>query len=178
MVEFSVFDLWLPIVVAGLAVHFASTLAWMVLPHHRPEWKSLENPRELAEWLKAHGVAPGQYLFPNQGQESGGEFPLYGTLRVWNRPVNMGAAIGKTLAFFFAAVFTIAYLASMGLSPAAEPMLIFRFVFVAAMLTFCAARYPGSFWFQQKTLMDLLDGLVFAAITAGVFVWFWPAAAP
>ena len=42
-----VFDLTLPVLLSGLATHILSTLAWMVLPHHKPEWKVLAVQDEL-----------------------------------------------------------------------------------------------------------------------------------
>ena len=39
--ETSLISLWLPIVLSGVALFFASWAAWMLLPHHKGEWKAL-----------------------------------------------------------------------------------------------------------------------------------------
>lgn len=57
-------SLWLPIVVAGVALFFASWLAWMVLPHHKKEWIGLANEDAVLGAIRSAGVAPGQYVFP------------------------------------------------------------------------------------------------------------------
>ncbi len=171
----SVFDLWLPIVVGAVAVHIASTLAWTVLPHHVPEWRPMPDERELVALLKKHATPAGQYVFPHpKGENPDPKASCQGNLIVYDKPISMGAAIGKTLAFFFLATFVIAYLASLGLSPASTRLDVFRFVFVAGLLTHVAGRFPGAFWFKRKTLLDSIDGTVYALLTAGVFVWLWP----
>ncbi|QDU86905.1 hypothetical protein Pla175_02590 [Pirellulimonas nuda] len=179
----SVFDLWLPIVVGAAAVHIASTLAWTALPHHVPEWRPLPGEGELIAVLKKIAAPAGQYVFPHpkdphpDQQAPDPNAPCQGNLIVYDKPVSMGAAIGKTLAFFFVATFVIGYLASLGLSPASTKLDVFRFVFVAGLLTHVAARFPGAFWFKRKTLLDSIDGTVYALLTAGAFVWLWPYAA-
>ena len=44
--------LWMPIVVSGVALFFASWIAWMLLPHHKAEWKGLPNEDALLAALK------------------------------------------------------------------------------------------------------------------------------
>jgi len=177
-------DLWLPILLTGLATHIFSTLAWTVLPHHRPEWQKLPSEIEFQEWLAGRTVPPGQYVFPKaeDGDEAAGEAfreraeRCSGMLVLWNSPVKMGSAIAKTLAFFFVAAWMIGYLASMAIEPGAGFVRVFRFVSSAALLTHCAAWFPTVFWFKRKMAMDLLDGLVQAAITGFIFAVLWPSA--
>lgn len=181
----SVFDLWLPILATGIATHIASTLAWTVLPHHKPEWKKLPVEDELQDWLDAKNVPAEQYLFPHthdaeemQSDEFKNKMQnkCRGMLVLWPQPVSMGAAIGKTLAFFFVAAFMVGYLASLA-SLDGSFMDVFRFTFTAALLTHCAGIFPGVFWFRQKVGMSLLDGLAFALVTGALFALLWPASA-
>jgi len=37
----SVGALWLPILLSGAVVFVASSLVWMVLPHHKSDWAAL-----------------------------------------------------------------------------------------------------------------------------------------
>ena len=64
-VQIDAWDLWLPIVVSGVALFFASWAAWMVLPHHKGDWKGLPNEQAVMDTLKNSGVQPGQYNFPH-----------------------------------------------------------------------------------------------------------------
>lgn len=174
----SVWSLWLPMLLTGLATHVMSTLAWMVLPHHKPEWLKLEQEGELSDWLKEKGVAAGQYLFPYPEQPEGAkrEGGCQGTLILWGKPPNMGAAIGCTLAFFFVTAWVIGYLASLGLGPGAPFLDVFQFVFTAALLAHCFALFPGNFWFPRRVAMDLVDKVAYAVVTALLFAALWPAA--
>ena len=60
----SVYDLWLPILLAGLATHILSTIAWMALPHHKPEWNPLTAEDELIDLLDTKQIPADQYMFP------------------------------------------------------------------------------------------------------------------
>jgi len=136
----SVFDLWLPILLAGLAVHIASTLAWVVLPHHKPEWKRLDVEDEIQDWLDAKGVAAGQYLFPHTHSSEEMASPEFkakmegkcrGMLVLWPKPPSMGVNIGLTILFFMLTSFVIGYLASNGVAAGAEFMNVFQFTAIA-----------------------------------------------
>ena len=186
----SVLDLWLPILLAGLATHFASVAAWMVLSHHKPEWKGLDAgvggaEDGLLDLLDEKKVPPGQYLFPHYDDYKEQATPEFkqkmetrcrGMLLLWPSPPNMGKAIALTFSFFMVAALVIGYLASIAFAPGASKEEVFRLVFVAGLLCHCAGPFPGVFWFRKYFAMELLDGLAYAAITAGLFAWLWPAA--
>ena len=57
-------ELWLPIVVSAVIVFFASFLAWVVLPHHKGDWKGLPNEDALNNTIRTTSIKPGQYMFP------------------------------------------------------------------------------------------------------------------
>ncbi len=180
-----VFDLWLPIVASGLATHIWSTLAWMILPHHKPEWTKFPVEDELQDLMVSRSVPPGQYMIPHtQGgaEVASEEFQKKmnksrGMFVVWPAgPMNMGKAIGCTLLFFFFAAFVIGYLASLALAPGASFGKVMQFVTTAGLMTYCAAHFPHVFWFNRKIAMEVLDGVVMAFLTGAIFAWLWPAA--
>ena len=167
----SVFELWLPILAAGIAVHIASTIAWVALPHHKPEWPRLDSEKDPTGWLRERGVRPGQYFIDAQADDACG-----GTLVLWRQRPNMGANIGLTVSMFLWISLLIGYLASLALEPGAAPMEVFRFTFTAAFLVHVCGGVVHVIWFRRKLLMDTLDGLVYALITGGVYTLLWPAA--
>lgn len=183
--ELSVFDLWLPILLSGVATHVASTVAWTVLPHHKPEFKGLGATEDkLFDQLEADQVEPGQYLLPYcDDMKQAGE-PAFqakqrrcaGMISIYPQPVSMGAAIGKTLAFFLVAAFVVGYLTSIALPRGAAFLDVFRFVTTAGVLAHCSAKFPAVFWFPQKVAMSLADGVVYALVTGLIFALLWPAA--
>ncbi len=184
----TVFDLWLPILLAGLATHIASTIAWTVLPHHKPEWNPLPQPDEddLLDFLDDKQVAVGQYIFPYCHDQKQMASPAYqekvktrcrGMLVLWPTPPNMGKQILLTLAYFFVAAFLIGYIASIAFPPGENDKLdVFALVFTAGLLCHALSPFPAVFWFRKHFAMDVLDGVVYALVTAAVFTWLWPAA--
>ncbi|REJ82809.1 MAG: hypothetical protein DWQ34_03015 [Planctomycetota bacterium] len=180
----SVFDLWLPILAAGLATHVMSTLAWTVLPHHKPEWKKFPQEDKLLGLIDEGAVPAEQYIFPHAAdaeEMKSEEFQqkqqkCRGTLILWPSPINMGAAIGKTLAFFFIAAFCIGYVASLAVEPGATFFRVFRVVATVALLTHCFGIFPNVFWFKQKVLLDLADKVAYALATGLIFAALWPSA--
>jgi hypothetical protein len=180
--EMSVFDLWLPILLAGLASHVLSTIAWTVMPHHKPEWNRLPIESELQDLIHKNAVATNQYMFPfaaSGAEVQSEEFKqkqgkCTGMLVLWPTPLNMGKAIGFTLMFFLVSAFVMGYLASIALKPGAPFMRVFQFMTTAALLTHCAAIFPHAFWFRRKVGMELLDGVVFAIATGLIFASLWP----
>lgn len=182
----TVFDLWLPILLTGLATHIASTIAWTVMPHHEPEWNKLPEEDDLLDLLDTRGVPAGQYMFPyahDGGEMNSEEYKAKaarcrGMLIVWSDSPHMGKAIGLTLAYFMLVAFLIGYLAATAFRPGVEDKLDLAAVtFTAGVLAHVLSPFPMVFWFPRKFAMDLVDGVVYAAITAGIFTWLWPSVA-
>jgi hypothetical protein len=72
---------------------------------------------------------------------------------------------------------TAAYLAGRTLSGGEEYLTVFRVSGTAAFLGYALGNIPSSIWRGQlwgTTLKHVLDGLVYALLTAGVFGWLWP----
>lgn len=170
-----VWDLWLPILLAGLAVHIASTIAWTALPHHKPEWTPLPNEDATLKRLSELGIPAGQYMFPHHGASvEAQKLGCTGFLVKWAQPASMGQNILFTLLYFLFISFTLGYLASIVLPIGAEFKQVFRFVGTAGLLAYCGAINPHAIWFRRKVAMEYVDGVVFALIAAAVFGYFWP----
>lgn len=58
----SIGQLWLPILVSSIVVVFASSMAWMVLPHHKKDIKVFPNEKAWMEHLAKTDLAPGLYM--------------------------------------------------------------------------------------------------------------------
>lgn len=73
--------------------------------------------------------------------------------------------------------FFAAYLASRTLDPGADYLAVFRVVGTTAFLAYSMAHMSDSIWKGQKwstTIKHMIDGLVYALLTAGCFGWLWP----
>mgnify|MGYP003598097010 CR=1 FL=1 len=49
--------LWLPIVASAAAVWIASCLAWMVVGHHKKDWKAIPSEADFIQTVKRMGIA-------------------------------------------------------------------------------------------------------------------------
>ncbi|QDU59129.1 hypothetical protein [Aeoliella mucimassa] len=178
-------DLWLPIVLTGVATHIASTIAWTALKHHDPEWNKLPVEDDLLDFVDAKQVSPQQYLFPycDDMKEMGTpEFKeklrtrCTGMLVLWKRPPHMGKAIASTLTYFLVVAILTGYVASIAFAPGASRIDVFRLVFTVGVLCHAFSPLPFVFWFPRKYVLEMVDGVVYALVTAGIFAGLWPGA--
>ena len=188
--------LWLPIVVSAAAVWIASALAWMLIGHHKGDWKEVPNEAEFIATIKRMGIAPGSYGFPefrrlegmskDEKQAKWDEMqksPI-GLLRVWGT-ISMGRSMLLTFVVFLVVSVLIGYLGWSALphgtaSDGARPEFAktMQVLGTAGILAYCFAGLPNDIWFQRslrEIVTSLIDGVVFGLITGAVFAWLWPA---
>lgn len=176
-------DLWLPILVSGAIVWFASFLMHVVLPHHKGEWKGLPNEEAVIAAIK--GVTPGQYTFPYCSDMSKMKDPAFmekmknnpnGTITVWAGQVNMGRNLLLSLITYLVIGVFVAYVAWHAMKgEQVEYMDVFRMTGAAAFMAHGLGMLTHMIWFQVKGFWTYgFDNLVFALLTAGVFGWLWP----
>jgi hypothetical protein len=181
--------LWLPILVSGVGVWFASAIAWMAIGHHKKDRDPIANEQEFMDTITRMNIRPGNYGFPDFCQHD--KLPrkermealkvLYdkhpqGLLRVW-APMNMGTNMLLTFLFYLVTSTVIAYLGWAALPAGAAFSKVFQVLGTAGILAYCFASFPGDLWFQKKRramLMDLVDGVIFGLITGAIFAWLWP----
>ena len=61
--------------------------------------------------------------------------------------------------------------------PGADYLDVFRVVGVAGFLAYAAGQVPAAIWMGKPwsvTWKEVLDGLIYGLVTAGVFGWLWP----
>ena len=129
------YALWLPILVCGVALFFASFIAWAVSPHHKPDWRRVPDTEGLQRFVREHGVAPGQYIFPYMDDPSKLKDPEFkarfeagplGTLTVWPSAPNMPRNMALTVLYFLCVSFLLAYLCAVTLDPGATFAKVFQ----------------------------------------------------
>jgi hypothetical protein len=183
--ETALSSLWLPIVLSGVALFFASFVAWTKLPHHKKDWIGLPNEDAIMRQIKGDNLPAGQYCFPYAATPEAMKGDAYkskmeagprGTLTLWKAPPNMGANMACTVVFFLIANAVIAYLAGMVLKPGTDPWFVFRFVGTAGVLTYGTANILNGIWFGRKMVGDIVDGIAYGLITGAIFAWLWPGA--
>ena len=187
--DVSVADLWLPIVLSAVGVFVAAFLAHMVIPHHKGDWQKLPNEDGFLETVRSGSIAAGQYMFPfcdmadfkdaekKQRYEAG----PHGVVVVWPGAPNMVKNLALTFIFYLVVGFCVAYVGTLAFrgDPSLEYMQVFRVTGAVAILSYCLGAIPGTIWFGhswRSQIMYIIDGVVYALITAGFFGWLWPMA--
>jgi hypothetical protein len=91
-------------------------------------------------------------------------------------------AMGTSLLLWFlysvlVSVFA-AYIAGRARGPGAHYLEVFRFAGASAFMGYSLALLQQSIWYKKawsSTIKSVVDGLVYALLTAGTFGWLWPA---
>lgn len=183
--------LWLPILLSAAAVWIVSALVWTALPHHKQDFIGLPAGGEdgFMDYLRNSGIKPGNYAFPDarsreamkseKVQKAWQEGPV-GHLSVWKTPLTMGDKMVATFIVYLVVSTLIAYLTRIAL-PVAAPSPSFAKVFqvatTAGILAYCFSFIPTALWwgsYKRTIAANVIDGLLYAAITGAIFAWRWP----
>ncbi len=180
----SLIALWLPIIVAAVIVFIAGFILNTVLPHHRTDFAQLPDEDKVRETVQ--GLAQGQYRFPYASSSAEMKDPAYQE-KVNAGPVGFlvvgptGGSMTKQLITHFVYVLVISlfagYIGSASLEAGTEYLKIFQVVGASAFLAYAGAVPLFSIWYHMTwsfTVKELIDGLVYALLTAGTFGWLWP----
>ena len=178
-------DLWLPILASGILVHIASTICWVISPHHKPDWQKLPNEDEIMDKVRSDNIPPGQYVFPcvqpsemkDPEAKKRWEAGPWGTVGVWKGMPNMGKNIGLTVSFFLVTSVFVGYITTMAHESGDGFSEHFQVAGTAGIMAYCFAFIPGAIWFGaplRATLMNILDGLIYGLLTGVVFGALWP----
>ena len=183
----TILDLWLPIVLSGVAIFFLSFIVWMVLPHHRSDWAKM--PDEDAAMNTLGDIPSGQYTFPHCGSPEMMKDPEWvkkaedgpsGLLVIRPRgPMNMGKSMFVSFVYNIVIGIVVAYLATIAFERGEDALTVFRFTATTAFLGCAGALGWNAIWFSHSwssTLKSACDGLLYGIATGLIFMWMWPAA--
>jgi hypothetical protein len=183
----SIPELWLPILVATVLVFVASSIVWMVLPHHKSDARRLPDEAQAVEALGKQGLKPGFYRFPWANSMAEMKDPAFvdklnkgpvGLLTILpSRPFAMGRSLGLWAAYVVVIGTFVAYLTGRVLGPGAHYLQVFRVAGTVAFLAYSGAQLPDAIWWGKPfgvAVKEVLDGLLYALLTAGTFGWLWP----
>ncbi len=184
----NIIDLWLPILVSGVAVFIVSSIIHMALPIHKGDYKKLQNEEKVMEAMRSLGVTPGHFFFPCAGsmKEMGTpemqEKMKRGPVGFMTVLPNGNCNIGKSLIQWFLlslviGVFT-AYVCALTLQKGAEFGLVLRIASTLAILGYAFSSIQDSIWKGLSWSISLkffIDGVVYGLTTGACFAWLWPA---
>ena len=178
--------LWLPIVLSAVVVFLASSIMHMLLPYHKSDYRQLPDEDKLLAVLRAAGLKPGLYHFPfcsHNDMKSPAVVEKFkqgpvGMLTLFpSGPPAMPKFLGMWFAYCLVIGFFVAYLTGRTVAPGANYLGVFRVAGTAAFLAYGLGNLSNGIWKGQPwgvTLKEVIDGLVYALLTAGTFGWLWP----
>ena len=94
-----------------------------------------------------------------------------------NGAPNMGKALALWFLYAAAVAFMAAYVAGHTLGAGTHYLKVFRIVGTVSFLTYVGGSVQMGIWMGKpwrSVLKDLLDGLIYGLLSAGVFGWLWP----
>jgi hypothetical protein len=184
----SLADLWLPVLVAAVAVFFLSMIAWTVAPHHKAEFRKLAAEPGFLDALRKINIPAGGYFFPyvdgagmktEEGKRLMNEGP-WGRMRLYGKKPGMGGSLLGSFVLYLIVSVGVAFIGSATLPASAGFERVLHVLGVAAILAYSAAVMPQIIWFERSWRMfftHLFDGVVYGAATGLIFAWLWPAVA-
>ena len=179
-------ELWLPILLAAVAVFLASSVMHMFLGYHWNDLRAVPGEAAVLDALRGQNIPAGDYALPKAASPQQMRSPEFKAkfergpvvLMTVARPT---MAMGKNLVQWFIYLlvvgFCCAYIAGRELGPGANYLSVFRIVGFSAFMAYALALPQASIWYRRNwrtTVVAMLDGLVFALLTGGMFGWLWP----
>jgi hypothetical protein len=178
-------SLWLPILLSAITVFVVSGLFWTVIQHHNSDWRKLPDEEIARQALK--GVPPGEYTIPHaadgkarqspEWQEKFKEGPAAMMTVLPHGSMAMGKQFIQWIVYCLIISLLVGYVAAASLPAGTEYLKVFQITATTAWLAYAGGAAAGSIWFGHGwigTVKDIIDGLVYGLLTAGMFGWLWP----
>ncbi len=177
---------WLAILLSAVAVWIASSLIWMVMPHHKSDFKKLPDEDTTMKTLREQNLAPGLYVMPHCKSWDDAKKPEV-IEKMTNGPVgyltvapngmpNMGKNVAFSFVYYLVVGVIVAYIVSRTIPVGAEYLAVFRIAGVVSWLAYGMGVIPDAIWFGRpwsQVIKLQFDSLIYALLTAGVFGWQW-----
>jgi len=180
-------QLWLPILVAAVAVFIASSLIHMVFKWHNADYTRLSNEDEVRAAIRAGSAKPGLYVLPHctdmkeiQGEQMQKKFregPVgFLTLRKIGPP-SMGGSLLQWFTFNLVVSMVTGDIALQLYHLQANPVDVSQMVGLLSFLTYAGSSVQAGIWMGKPwraVFKDMLDGLIYAVVSGLAFWWLWP----
>ena len=179
--------LWLPILLSAVLVFVASSIIHTMSPWHKKDYPHLPQEDQFRSAVGPLDLPPGDYMVPRAYSMKEMQTPEF--LAKLEQGPNVIMTVSRkgipsmtnSLVLWFLYVVAIsiaaAYVAGRALPPGSEYLEVFRFVTTTAFLGYSAALLQMSIWYRRAwniTIKSMIDGLIYATLTAGGMGWLWP----
>jgi hypothetical protein len=179
--------LWMPLVLAAVAVFVVSAILHMVLKYHKADYRRIPNQDQVLAELGKANLPPGQYHFPYfeemkecntpEAQERFRRGPNGILIQMPKGPMNMGKYLGVWFVYCLLVSLFVAYITGHTVAAGTDYLAVFRVAGATAFMAYALANMVNSIWMGvpwSNTIRAMADGLVYSLVTAGFFGWLWP----
>jgi hypothetical protein len=179
--------LWLPILLSAVVVFVVSSIIHMVSPWHKGDYPRVPDEDRLRAAVGPLDIPPGDYMVPRPVERAGMRSPEFkekvakGPNLILTVLPNGPWTMSRNLALWF--LYTVAVgalaarVATLTLAPGAHDHTVFHILGLTAFAGYTLALWQMSIWYRRAwstTIKATVDGLIYAALTAYIFVWLWP----
>ncbi|MBS1766499.1 MAG: hypothetical protein JST05_03725 [Acidobacteria bacterium] len=181
--------LWLPILLSAVFVFIASSLVHMVFKWHNSDYHGFPNEDEVRAAITKGSPSPGQYVLPycadhkdmaSEAMKAKLEEGPVGFV-ILRAPCPGGMRMGPMLLQWFLYCVLVSFatallLSHCGLHADAGYKAVFHVAALASFMAYAFGSIPMGIWWGQpwrSVMKNLLDGLIYACLTAGTFGWLW-----
>jgi hypothetical protein len=183
----SLASLWLPILLAAVAVFITSSLVHMVFKWHNSHYLKFSNEDEVRAAIRKGNPGPGHYVVPHcldpkdmqspEMQQKFKEGPIGHFFVGPNGPPNLGKHLGAWFALSLAIALLAAYVGAHALPPGIPAGNVLRVMWTIGFLAYGAGPVMDAIWHgrpPREVMLDLLDALIYGFSTALPFALLWP----
>ena len=183
----SLASLWLPIVLSAAIVFLASSVIHMAPLWHTSDFPQMPNEAAVRDALRPIGIPPGDYFIPRAASMQEMRTPEFkekmrqGPVAVMtvmpNGMIDMKRSLVQWFVFLLVVGVFVAYITGRSLPIGTPYLRVFKIAGAAAFCSYVLALAEISIWYRRSwklTAKAVLDGLIYASLTAGVFGWLWP----
>jgi hypothetical protein len=179
--------LWLPTLLSAVAVFILSSIVHMVVPWHKNDYMGFPDEEGVLNALRSHNLGTGEYMAPKPASRADMGSPEFrervrrGPLVILNVAQGDSVSMGRPLILWFVYVLIVSALAGHIAYAFHDFNIDHRYVFhtvgLTAFLAYAGALWQQTIWFRKPWLTSFkssFDGLIYAVVTALIFVYFWP----
>jgi hypothetical protein len=184
----SLAQLWMPILLSAVIVFIASSILHMVLKFwHTPDCSGFANEEEVGAAIRKGNASAGMYMIPYCKPEqmkdpaTAEKFKQGPVGVIFLRqpgPMNMGAFLGQWFAFCVVVSVFAAFLGIHTMGVGTPYKHVFGVIGIATFMAYALGSVPNSIWWGhpwKSEIKHIIDGAIYAGLTAGTFGWLWPA---
>ncbi|MFT7517625.1 MAG: hypothetical protein ACI84O_001420 [Myxococcota bacterium] len=178
-------EMWMPILLSAVFVFIVSSMLHIVFSGwHAPDCKGLKSESDVMRALRESGNGPGEYMMPHAESMAAmkseaycaklEEGPIARITIMSSNAANMTSALSKWFILSICISIVCAYVSSFALVQDGDYLAVFRLTGVVAFCAYSFGYIHNYIWAGtpgKVAIKFVIDGFVYALITAGTFGW-------